>query len=30
MTGISRQWREQQAGKPIRLLLTCRREGYEP
>lgn len=24
------QWRKQQAGKPIRLLFTCRRDGYEP
>jgi hypothetical protein len=30
MTGTSQQWRKQQAGKPNRPLLTCRRAGYEP
>lgn len=24
------RWRKDYAGKPIRLLITCRREGYEP
>jgi hypothetical protein len=31
MTGTSQEdWRRQTAGQPIRLLITCRREGYEP
>lgn len=30
MTGTSQEdWRRQTAGQPIRLLITCRREGYE-
>jgi hypothetical protein len=31
MTGTSQEdWRRQTAGQPVRLLITCRREGYEP
>jgi hypothetical protein len=31
MTGKSaEQWQKQYRDKPVRLLLTCRREGYEP
>lgn len=31
MTGTSQDdWRRQTADQPVRLLITCRREGYEP
>lgn len=31
MTGTSKEaWRQQVGDQPIRLLITCRREGYEP
>jgi len=31
MTGTTRdQWRKQYRNHPVRLLITCRREGYEP
>jgi hypothetical protein len=31
MTGTSPEdWRRQHRGKPVRVLLTCRRAGYEP
>ncbi|HVB41329.1 MAG TPA: hypothetical protein VNF47_01320, partial [Streptosporangiaceae bacterium] len=31
MTGTSQEeWRKQHEGKPIRLRLTCQRDGYEP
>jgi hypothetical protein len=31
MTGMApEEWQRQHRHKPVRLLLTCRREGYEP
>ena len=31
MTGTTQQqWRRQTEDQPIRLLITCRRDGYEP